>query len=395
MEQYEKRIANHRYSGVIIILLIGSILLRPTLFGENYNTVGIIVILIALILYVVRLKTFYFRGNSLKIVISITIFWLYCMLQSMILQDSTATLQLTLNNFITSIIATLTYGVLLNNPKIGYNFFKVFLILLSILSLSYTVTILISLFRGFQGQYLFQIQYNGYPTSGHVYFPFSITYGEYTVTGIWLERFLSIFRESGITQIFYCWGFFMAKQYFKKYNLIRVLMALGIIFCFSLSGYIAFGISLILSFEFRKKENRKFIIGATVLLAIVIYCLTSVQGIRIQDKYQGSIDDRIMPVTRSINILKEHPLFGTGYSNNIGSWYMNINFLGIASKIGIVGCILYFLPYIFSFLAAKDKKLYTSSMASLIITLLTSQPLVGACLIYALFFADYDIKNKF
>lgn len=374
--------------------MIGALLLRPTWMGENYNSIGCAILSFVGIL-ICHKNQFKLSKEYANITILVIIFWLYIFIQSIILAESQATINLMFNSVITNLISTFIFAIMFSNHQIKYRFIRLFIIIMAVMSLSYTITFILSCLSGGMNQwYIFKFNYNGYPTSGSVYFPFSITYNEYNVLGIHIRRFLGLFREVGITQMFYSWSFFIAPKYFKKSGIIRMLLALGVLFSFSFSGYIFFTISILFSLDWSSKGAKKRNLTYAIFLILIVYLMMNIEDLSITGKASsGSLTARTNVINTTIDILKERPLFGAGYANNIDSWETNINLIGLTSKIGLVGFILYFMPIVLAFKYSKDKKLFIVSMCSPILTILTSQPLVGHCLM-AIFYFEYPYNNK-
>lgn len=385
MNEKRKKINSNHI--IAILLFIGVVCSRPMILGNNYSALGLVLLMGTAFIYTLK--------NGLKIIpgywgilISIVIFFTYCIVQALILQSDQ--LQIAFQTYVILLGAAIAFYVLLTHPKVNYYFFRIFIIILCILTASYIVSFVLSLLIGWDGLLLLQYNY-GYFTNSYIFFPFTITYGRGRFINIEIWRFLGIFRESGIAQVFYIWAFFMSDKYFKRRILVRVLLAISVFACFSTAGFIVFAVALVLSLNLKKIGKKRFI-SVVFLLFSLIYILGYAGGTRLTDKAEASVTDRMIAMESGIENFKNHPLFGVGfYSTDANSSIQSeISLIASSGQIGTVGIGLYFIIYLISYKNAKSKRRYIVALAPLFITALFFQPLVFSPVVYMLFFADYD-----
>lgn len=372
--------------GLIIIIF----LIRPSELGENYSIIGIAMSIILAVFFLVSNKdAFKLKKQNLWLVISSVVFWSYCGIQAAILQSFH--LDFALKAIVSNIIIIVIFSIILNNDIINKYFFRCLILILVFFTISYYITFILSLFLGYERLYLFHIVIPGYENGGVIYFPFTISYDFTSVLGVVLIRMLSGFREVGIAQIFYIFALFISHKYFEKNKTINFILVLGIIACFSTTGFINLIITYFLYIILVKsKNNKKMTIIGITLIAIMIIAFINIPGISIQDKAQTSITDRQYATLYGLELFKEHLLFGIGYYNNdVSLQNTGINFISSSYTIGLVGCILYFLVFLSTLISAKNIKNYLICITPLIITLLFSEPLIDAPLIYVLLLADF------
>lgn len=168
-------------------------------------------------------------------------------------------------------------------------------------------------------------------------------------------------------------------------------MIIGIIGCLSTTGFIVFGISLILYMDLNKVLNRKTL-AVIVLVVIVGYILFYASGTRIGDRANATIDDRTVAIEYSLQALKNKPIFGYGFYSTMGNANIQTGVCAVASmgQIGIFGFLLWLIIFGCAFAESASKKRFLYTNAAFFITALFSQPLIFAPAMYWLLFVDYD-----
>jgi hypothetical protein len=222
--------------------------------------------------------------------------------------------------------------------------------------------------------------------SGSTFFPFTIIYGVLHYDYIELPRLLGLFRESGIAQMFMIWALYNLKSIGLNKLWIKVLLIVGVILTFSTAGIAVLCINMVAQQLLNFKILRDFLMIA-VAYSVIIYA----PFIGLEDKqdtgHGKSISDRQVATFNAWETLKEHPL-GVGFNNSKVS-YSGINLLGASNMIGVIGFTLCLGTYLLPMLAADNRKRYFLAVLPIIITSLTSQPLLDAPFLYIMFLAPY------
>lgn len=385
------------YNLILFLLFCSVLTMRPAALGQNLSIISVLISVLTLSLYI------FFSNNYNRILIknnknnlmffSAVIFWIYCGIQSLIMNSSN--IEFSFKSIVINITILVVFYILLSIDSINYNFFKVLIIILSVFCISYYITFLLSFIFGLDSLYLFKINIDGYSSSGTVYFPFTIEYNKTLVNGFTVIRSLTFFREAGIAQMFYLWAFFVGDIYFKRKKLIKAIMFFGTISCFSTAGFIIFIVVYLISIFLNIKRYKLKSIISVFILLIFMSVFMNTSGISIKDKAVESITDRTSAIVNGIDLLKENPLFGIGYYNGSINTNMGINFISSLYMIGLVGGILYFGIFISKFIKTRNKKVLILGISPIVITLLFSQPLIDSPLIYIMLLANYDIDENF
>ena len=388
---------------ISLIMILGIVASRPLLLGNSYSEVGVALMGLCLLLILRLNQGIISLKNESKFYTfaACIIFFSYCIFQGVILNSNR--LQIGFQTYIFLILSVSIFFIFFSNKNISIQFVRVIYFLLVFFSVSYFITLICITFLGWNATRLFIYNY-GYFSNTEIFFPFTITYGDTWFNGIELRRLLGFSRESGIMQIFYIWGFFMADKYFRKTLMIKFLMIFGAFVCFSTAGFIAFGCSILLSTFLNinfKNIPIKRILSSLIIFGIVFYFLFFSSGTTsIQDKFragsrQASLTDRTEAIQYSLNNLGENPLFGVGFYSAGNGVQAGINLLSTLGQIGIIGLLLWIIIYICAFLESGNRKRFLEANTALIITAIFSQPLVFAPVIYWFLFSDYSDQKYF
>lgn len=394
--KYRKKKGLNLYNVILFLLFCSVLTMRPTALGEKYSIISVAISIVTVIVYIIinnNYKSLIRNHKNDLMMIGVFIFWFYCGLQSLIMNSSN--IEFSIKAIIINITIIGVFYIILSNDKLNYKFFRTMIIILSLFCISYYITLGLSLFLGYDRLYLFKINIKGYWNSGSVYFPFTIEYNSIAVNGFPVIRSLTFFREAGITQMFYLWGFFVSNIYFKRIKLIKIIMFFGTISCFSTAGFIIFIVVFLMYILINiKKYKFKSVISIVILLTFTLLFMNT-KGISIKDKATESISDRTSAILDGSHLLFENPLFGNGFYNSTVGTTIGINFISSLYMIGLVGGVLYFLIFLLKFINTNNKKIFILGVSPIIITLLFSQPLIESPLIFIMLLANYDIKEKF
>jgi hypothetical protein len=226
--------------------------------------------------------------------------------------------------------------------------------------------------------------------------PFSFIWGRLPIFGINLPRFLGIYREPGLSQIYFWTAFFLT--YFvkmKHIKIIRTCIFIGAFLTFSTTGILSFaaGYSAFLflnkSTQIEKVRNAVIVLCVTLLGGIIL----SLPGIGILDKMENANGmDRIDSFNYSIHEFLENPIIGKGYyygfsTDSEGRQFKGdvqfIGIIGVAYQLGSIGILLYFLCWIYSLTRLANRKTLCIYIPC-IVTLLFFQPSYNDILVWFL-----------
>jgi len=390
----------------VLLMLISSFLLRPTSLGQEYTSIALILLSVAFFIHVIYLgmtrQKIKFTEKNIIIFIIFVIFWLFILIQGAIMNAKT--MDWIIKAVIAHLVTMTLFLVLLSNPKTNKLYFKSLFIILLINATSYSITILLIVF-GFDINSLFMFRtyvdtdiYYLFTSYGKVLFPFTQIYGIVRMGSMELPRALGFFREAGIYQMFIIFALFNVNRYFKKnLFLVYVLLIIGVFSTFSTAGLVL----LVLIFSLKLFLDMKpFSSFFTLGISFLAFIFAPVVGFL--DKSETSIqsfNDRLASFYEGIERLIDNP-FGIGLYNTLDSSNRNlgINLFGMSSMIGVIGVVLVLLIYFLPLISYSHKKLYFISIMPFFLTLLTSQPILDAPLVYVMLLADfacnYNIKNE-
>lgn len=366
---------------------------RPSIFGEKYNVeVFIVFAIVTFFIFIqnhyrktsVEVKPFVVYGLILSLVC-------YLFIQGLLLGSSAKTVfnSCFLITFVSlfALYVTSHYGEQVLKNIVAIHFF---------LSVSSIITILIFILSGFTRKGLFVVlnlnQFVGreahvfedFYNNHFLYFPLSVSWANVGFAGISLPRLLGIYREAGMAQIFFFTSYFLTYIVsIKREKLVRTVLLMGGILTFSTSGLLSFLTGFLILRYFPSQRIRLTLTRISVLLfAIPLFILGALflPDIGLMNKVSSiSGDQRTQSYIYSWNKFAERPLFGHGYYKGFEQMEVQkdyvqfLGLIGVSYQIGIIGIILYLLPWIYSISNLHSRKTYFILVPCLI-TLLLSQP---------------------
>lgn len=384
----------------ITSLLLGMFLVRPSALGEQFTSLGIIMVLFALGIHLLEYlkvrENHFITLKNFNVLIMTILLWVYLLVHALIVGSNH--FDFVLKATMTHLIIILTCVVILSHEKSNKVFFKSLIKILLFFSFSYSITFVLSMVLGlgFDRLLLLSIPIEGYETSGNVYFPFTQLYGFMSIGSINLPRGLGFFRESGIFQAFLIWAYFNLKQYNLNSKKNKFLLIIGIFGTFSTAGIAVFFAVYAIKLFLNKRK-----ILSLGLVSIGLYGLFYAPYIGIKSKsitHATSITDRSYATLNGLTKLADNPI-GTGLYNTEFFDVTNsgINLLAMSYTIGIIGFILVLAVYFSPLVGYPYKKNYLIGAMPFFITLLISQPILDAPFIYVMLLANYhncDFKVK-
>lgn len=367
--------------------------MRPTALGQEYMSYSMVLSFGALCIHLVELlksKEGYITKKNFIVLVSSLVLWSYLVVHALLMSS---------NNFddvlkagISHIVVIFIFSIILSREKENTLFFKWFIKILGLFSFSFVLTVLLGLVVGFQSLYLFEIPIATYNHSQLFYFPFTSLSSFMVVSGIEFPRFLGLFREPGILQAFLIWAYFNLKQYGLETKKMKVLLFAGIVGTMSTAGIAIFFGTVALKYAL----NRKVIKG----VLLVIFCITALNyapiiGLQYKAETHGaSLDARSYATLSGLEKMRDNPL-GTGmYNRDFFDYELSgINLLASSYMIGVIGVLLTLVVYLLPLWGYPNKVPYIVGITPLLITLLYSQPILDAPLVYIMLLASYKVSS--
>lgn len=380
-----------QYFLVAIVFVVMIMFSRGTLLGNLAMKVSFFAGVACFVYAIVTKNSF--DKRSAYILLSCLVFFAYCFIQGIIL-NSESEYHFVVENTVYWILNTVVASLILSSIGIEKCFGKVMVLVLSLSVFSYCITMLLSFVVPLESLHYFTLDY-GYFYDAPVYLPFTIAYGAGKVGSFDIVRMLGFGRECGISQTFYIWAFFKCEDYFKRYRLIRLIMGLGILCCFSTTGLIIFSVSFVAYLILNYKKGSK-LAKYLILIAVIVLILLCSGTYSIANRMEKSYADRLDNMIQGVKLLLEYPIFGYGFMRPVAvdNDLSDICLLSSMGKIGIVGLILFLSIYVIAFVMSEDKKKFIICNCAFFVTTLLAQPLYAVPLIYVFLFADYSMSPQ-
>lgn len=377
-----------------VIFFIGFLMSRPMILGNIYSPIGLGILFIVTVYECCRNRGRIKINHHFDILKALVVFFIYCAIQGIILRSDR--LYDGLQTVVYLLGCAVSFYFLCKNKNVQIAFIRIMYYALSFFSLSFIISSLLMLMKDWNSIHLFDFDY-GYFRDVAVYFPFTPTYGDMPFNGVIFKRLLGFSRESGIMQLFYIWGFYMADKYFDKSLIVKLLMCIGVAGCLSSTGFIVFAISLFFYLDIKKLFSWKTLIAVTLII-IAVYVLFYAQGTSIASRAQATITDRTIGMATGLSAFMSDPIFGKGFYDTLGQRggvQVGVSAIASLGQVGIIGFALWLMIYLVSFKSNRFSKRFIYSCVSIVITALFSQPLLAAPAIYIFNFMDYDEHKYF
>jgi hypothetical protein len=372
--------------------------MRPTALGEAYTPIGMVLALPLTGLHLLHnsKKTRYsnsaIRWDIATLLSLLGLYWLYICPISILFEMSQ--LDWVLKELITTGIIVLAYGAFLMDVEANRKFFRTLCTVISVLGLSSVITVVMSMILGGkEALFLFSIDVKGYTevtlhqqtSTGAIYFPFSMLYGDYISGAMKLDRYCAFFREAGIYQGVAC--FCLAYEAFtRRSKFIMFGLVGGTICAFSSLGValLAMTVGSILLFSGTRVRAWRIVLTAA-MIALVYPVSMYTPYIGLEDKavtHGASLSDRSTSIERGLEDVRRNP-FGNGLYSSLGK-NDGICLLAELGMIGLFGFVCKVLLLSGLRLGPGRDWKKVAACAPLLITALVSQPIAGAPMMYVI-----------
>jgi hypothetical protein len=383
----------------IALLITAAFLIRPSALGQNYTVLGVVLQSVALFLHLVEallLNRLVVSKNSLTVTVLVAGLWLYLLVQAAVAQSQG--LENVIKASIVHLVTIFVFGLILGDAAANRAFFRLFVVVLSLLGASALITTLLSLFVPLGSLYLGHIGIEGYEYrdfigNGDLYFPFSLQYGLFG-DALW-PRFMGLFTEPGILQAFALWAVvYVLNEPLPRLTLIPLIS--GVMTALSTAGVALLPATLLFWMAFRTRIDtmiKPIFALAGGSLAVIAFLYTPVVGA--SDKmevYSVSLTARLYSTVQGLSLALEHP-FGVGLYDVLVD-DSGINLLAVAGQIGVVGFLLVIAVFVAPLLTNTNPAAYGIAMFPIFVTSLVSQPLLDAPLVYVMLLARFAPTNR-
>lgn len=382
----------------VLCLVAAAFMIRPTFGGQTLTAVGMVLSFVAVIIHAAERNKFHITKRNALILLAILLFWFYLALISV--ASSTSDKVFFLKAFISNTTIAILFSIALSDQKTHNAFFRSFVYVIAIGSLTYWFTVALSFAYPIERFFLFRLHERGYYTdtleAGSVYFPSTIAYQIIHAKSVDLIRNQWLFREAGIAQMFFVWSFIAASYIYVKNKTIKLFLILGALS--TLSTVILLTLPLAMFINVLAKSDRFNSMRPPIRTAIFLvfiftgagvgyYAIQAAPFIGIAAKSRDatvSVTNRLSASTGGLSDLERHPL-GTGlYSSDEHN--AGINYLGASQYIGIPGILLLLAVYFAAFYSSRNRYASMALISPIFITGLFSQPIIDAPLVYVLLF---------
>ncbi len=391
---------------LIIFWTFAFLCFRPSIFGEKYNLIVFITFL-SLSILLIGLEKPSIRRNPFSISLLIGMMALYFFTQGFLLGSPTSII---FNSCFLIVFVSLLVAIVM--PVNTLPILKAFVHIHVVLAISSIITISLFFLLGLNPDNLISLLDLGpllgrtqeeykYAFEAHtLYFPYSVNWASIGIGGYSIPRMLGIYREAGMAQIFFFTAYFFTYLVdFNRIKLVRALLLLGGILTFSTSGLLSFFVGyLFLNYfpQWKIRFSAKKLLIIFIVIPVILTILIFTPDIGILDKIASiSGSQRTQSFLYSINLFAENPLFGIGYykgfedMERLGEEYVQfLGIIGVAYQIGIVGLVLYFLPWLYA-IRYFHNRTTVFVLIPCFVTLFFSQPSYNDMIVWFLLLIDF------
>jgi hypothetical protein len=394
---------------LLFIWTVLLLLFKPSMIGERFNPViYFLFVFVTGLLFLIEpeIKQKYMNKRVVIAFLLIASCVIYFLFQGLFLSSA-------LKTVINSVVVIFGTSICIayvsrkdNIPQI----FRVFINIFFWLSLSAIITMLIFIFRGLDYTKIPLIANLNFLVPGYgapkgsgldshlLFFPFTLVWSALNISNFSLPRFIGLFREPGMTQIFLLTAYFLT--YFveiKRVKLKRFVILIGAFLTFSTAGLLSFlgGFLMLKLFKKGKIPSLKVVTTTIISLSLLIIIFANIPYLGFKNKISsGSGKQRSESFSNSLKLLSESPIVGIGYygdfKKNEKGMVVSHEFLGlggVAYQIGIVGIILYFMMWYYGIFRLGNLQTLCIYMPCLL-TLMVSQPSYNDVIVFFLILTD-------
>jgi hypothetical protein len=389
---------------LLVLWTAALVLFRPSVVGQDHNPLVFCAFLVTTLVLFITDKHFSFaptrQQRTIVLLTLLTMAYFFC--QGMLISGAYKPV---INSSI-CIVGSIVCMAYVVNKYSNQFIFKTLIIIHLLFSVSSVVTVIILAINKFNIEAIPVILKLHTYSKGDIteaifgehslLFPFSLVWGRLSMFGINLPRFLGIYRESGLSQIYFWTSYFLTFFVSMKHiKIIRICIFVGAFLTFSTNGILSFALGYS-AFLFLNKTGRKQNVQKAFVVMLILSVSATIMllpGIGILDKMERANGmDRISSYEYSINSFLQNPIIGKGYyygfsTDSEGRLFKDevqfIGILGTLYQLGSIGLLLYFACWIYSLTKLANKKTLCIYVPC-IITLLFFQPSYNDILVWFL-----------
>jgi hypothetical protein len=332
---------------------------RPALVGEAMNQAifGLLVLITGAILWA-RGRVDPFRIDRTR-AIGIGLIILvanYFLCQGLLVSDAAERIII---NSTMAIMGPALCFFLIQEPRSQDIILKTFIYAHCVLAVSALVTLVLFVGSGFDVHpILLKVinaksgDVNDIYTQHSILLPFTVIWSSFGLAGINFPRFIGIYREPGMAQIFFFTAYFLT--YFvpvRPLKWVRRLALFGSLATLSTAGFVSFagGYMALYLFGPGKRKNPATLVAGSLIVALLVWAVIFAPGFGILDKAQNfSGGDRLKSLAQSWDDFTASPFLGQGYysgfvkdkeGSDVGRTFYGV--LDVLRQIGGIGTLLY------------------------------------------------------
>ncbi len=368
---------------IVISITLVILNLRPSILGQNYTKLLLCVLLgLTLFRCIVLGLDKLSRERVILATINVCFGW-YIIINSLILGSGIEYGVAGVYVGITIVFVSLVCLFYMNDDN-GIVVLKTTIYLVTLFSLSSFITNL-GIFLGYYDKlYLKTIYVKDSYHNFRLFFPFSIVCSEqhYFPFGIshLMMRMTGFLREPGLYQLFLIYSFFGTFVVRIRFSFVhRALILMSLITTFSTAGFvnIIFCSIYYIIFVTRQRSFKSIALYAIVLLIVslfTVYFLNAPSFGFFSKLYHESGLIRIHDIMTSLELFRDYPIFGVGFTYKGVFLNKNLNLFVGLSKLGLAGLVIHLYGIFYGI-----KHFYNKATLVLIIpmllTSLISQPI--------------------
>lgn len=366
-----------------VLMFAATMLVRPSLFGEEFTYVGSVVVFAVgcMVLLLGKCEVRLLRLTVLSQGSAITL-WTWLALHSY-LAGVSAVFPVTAFGTVTLCCAGALLGF--SNSECHDAFFASLRGYLALMGASYLVTAVLAQVVGLDTLYVGTVSVKHYAEATRMHLPFTFAYSYREVAGILLPRSGAGFREAGIAQAFYAFSILTMPRIDRlRDRVVFVLFIIGGFGALSTIGMGIVGVSALarlanVGHASKIRVNWTTIVGALLAYWAIDFGMND-KGVGLSRKLDSmSYFDRERQTMDGLAYFWAHP-FGAGMYSTASP--AGINLLSLLGNIGILGLVAVIGNIVASWLGSENRLQKFVAMLPLFVTGLFSQPLLDAPLVF-------------
>jgi hypothetical protein len=375
-----------------LLVLGGSLMTQPNLFGFRYSAVGAATMLagagVAFVQDRIGAAPPYGAHRALgSPVLWMALAYLWLLLR-VVLIDGTIPVPPIVTGGLVSITCMLAVLITVTNRDRALVLAKLFAGLMVASCASYAVTLIIWLVAGFGNAQIGAIVVGSWPLPEAVYFPFTTTVARSHFLGLTVPRFTGIGREPGWMALYCVFVFFLLRQVFPKRRVARLLVLVGLIGTVSTAGFGVFvGCFALAMFLGRRASTPAramlrtgwYLLLGSIALWLILFA--PVLGVAAKGQLNAvSLSERTTSTNAGITALVTNPFPGGLEASTVGG----LNLISTVAAYGLLFSATVLAAILGPLRTHPHKRALLTLLTPIAITLIAAQPPRDSTWIYCL-----------